>query len=65
MIHLVLLLLLVGCKPQLTQEQLAQQCRDRGGIPSVQGTFKCEMPKGGTQSVRPIPVPEKRDKAGV
>ena len=34
MIRLVLLLLLVAaCKPQLTQEQLVQQCRYRGGVP--------------------------------
>jgi len=45
MSRLFLLLLLVACEPQPTEEQLVRQCQDRGGTPDLRGPVKCEMPQ--------------------
>ena len=45
LVALSLISSLVGCKRERTQEALVRECQQRGGVPNVEGEFKCEMDK--------------------
>jgi len=45
----VIFILATGCETAPTEEQLVRNCQNRGGTPSIQGPFKCEIPDGQSQ----------------